>query len=182
VVPRIADQLGPQQDIAQEIHWRDLDQLGAKVHRHGQTTCHAHVVEERQPAHHHVGMSAGCMGRGSLLSLFAEWSSQRRAPNLRFITPPLNEAARLVAHKHVSVGCAAQIASTPRCRGIPFPRIRIRRQAMYQFCISVNRVDKETSSYPISRDDEIWVCPRCGRQRRSAYSQRRSGLSRGLGY
>jgi hypothetical protein len=39
------DELGPQQGVAEEVHRRDLDQLGAEVHRDGQEPHHAHVVE-----------------------------------------------------------------------------------------------------------------------------------------
>ena len=52
----LVNQLGPQQRIAQEVHRRDLHQLGADVHRHRQVARHAHVVEARQPAHDHVGV------------------------------------------------------------------------------------------------------------------------------
>ena len=50
----LVDQLGPQQRVAQKVHWGDFDQLGAEVHRHSQKADHAHVVEARQPADHHV--------------------------------------------------------------------------------------------------------------------------------
>ena len=50
----LVDQLGPQQRVAQEVHRRDLDQLGAEVHRDGQEADHAHVVEAGQPADHDV--------------------------------------------------------------------------------------------------------------------------------
>ena len=46
--------LRPQQGVAQEVHRRDLDQLGAEVHRDGQEADHAHVVEAGQPADHDV--------------------------------------------------------------------------------------------------------------------------------
>ena len=51
----LVNQLDPQQVIAQKIHRRDLDQLGAEVHRDGQVADHAHVVEAGQPADDHVG-------------------------------------------------------------------------------------------------------------------------------
>ena len=50
----LVDQPGPQQGVAQEVHRRDLDQLGAEVHRDGQEADHAHVVEAGQPADHDV--------------------------------------------------------------------------------------------------------------------------------
>ena len=50
----LVDQPRPQQGVAQEVHRRDLDQLGAEVHRDGQEADHAHVVEAGQPADHDV--------------------------------------------------------------------------------------------------------------------------------
>ena len=52
----LVDELGPQQGVAQEVHRRDLDQLRAEVHRHGEEARHAHVVEARQPADDDVGL------------------------------------------------------------------------------------------------------------------------------
>ena len=50
----LVDELGPQQRVAQEVHRRDLDELGAEIHRDGQEADHAHVVKAGQPAHHDV--------------------------------------------------------------------------------------------------------------------------------
>ena len=50
----LVDELGPQQGVAQEVHRRDLDQLGTEVHRDGEEADHAHVVEAGQPADHDV--------------------------------------------------------------------------------------------------------------------------------
>ena len=50
----LADQLRPQQRRGQEVRRRDGDQLDALTHRQGEEADHAHVVEQRQPGHHHL--------------------------------------------------------------------------------------------------------------------------------